>query len=116
MWPDPALNYDPAAGGSFASWNNPRSIDDFWHTAVNGRGTLLQRQEARICSSPDCAGCPGRRARLALAPEAAITVSNSTPVTGDNFALTTTYTTGKWTGDVQGCSIDVTTGRAVADR
>ena len=34
LWPDPAIDYvsDPN------NYNDPRSIDDFWHAAVNGRG------------------------------------------------------------------------------
>jgi Tfp pilus tip-associated adhesin PilY1 len=108
VWPDPALNYDPAAGGSFANWNNPRSIDDFWHTAVNGRGTYFnaKRPESLVTGLADALA----DVEVRTGSGSGITVSNSTPVNGDNFAFTTTYTTGKWTGDVQGFNIDVTTG------
>ena len=43
LWPDPLLetslpdNY----GNKKSLWDNPKSIDDFWHTAVNGRGTYF---------------------------------------------------------------------------
>ena len=42
VWPDPATAQD--ANGDYANtddYNNPKSIDDFWHTAVNGRGTYF---------------------------------------------------------------------------
>lgn len=34
IWPDSALDY--VSNG--ALYSNPKSIDDFWHTAVDGRG------------------------------------------------------------------------------
>ena len=108
VWPDPALNYDPGTGGSFANWNNPKSIDDFWHTAVNGRGTYFnaKKPESLVTGLADALA----DVLVRTGSGSGITVSNSTPVAGDNFAYTTLYTTGKWTGDVQGYNVDVTTG------
>ena len=33
LWPDPTLDYTNPD-----NYNNPKSIDDFWHAAVDGRG------------------------------------------------------------------------------
>jgi hypothetical protein len=38
LWPDPLLDYT-----NKSLWNNPKSIDDFWHTAVNGRAPTSAR-------------------------------------------------------------------------
>ena len=40
LWPDPALDYV-----DFTNYNNPKSIDDFWHTAVNGRGRFFSAND-----------------------------------------------------------------------
>jgi Tfp pilus tip-associated adhesin PilY1 len=36
MWPDPLLDYT-----NTDNYNDPKSIDDYWHTAVNGRGRFF---------------------------------------------------------------------------
>ncbi|MEO8524855.1 MAG: PilC/PilY family type IV pilus protein [Caldimonas sp.] len=108
VWPDPALLYDPASGGSFANWNNPKSIDDFWHTAVNGRGTYFNANDPRTVIDGLAEALADVDVRTGSG--SGITVSNPEPVLNDNFAYATSYTTGKWIGDVQGFNIDLTTG------
>ncbi len=60
VWPDPALNYDPATGGSYANWNNPQ-VDRrlLAHRSQRPRH-LLQCQAARIARHRT-GGRPGRR-------------------------------------------------------
>ena len=41
VWPDPLLTY-----ASPGDYNNPKSIDDYWHTAVNGRGKFFNANDA----------------------------------------------------------------------
>ena len=36
LWPDPSLDYSNSD-----NYNNKKSIDDYWHTAVNGRGLFF---------------------------------------------------------------------------
>ena len=70
---------------SYANWNNPKSIDDFWHTAVNGRGTYFnaKRPESLVTGLADALA----DVEVRTGSGSGITVSNSTPVNGDNFAL-----------------------------
>jgi Tfp pilus tip-associated adhesin PilY1 len=95
VWPDPALNYTLDA----TLWNSAKSIDDFWHTAVNGRGKYFS------ASDPDAVVTGIRSALDAISAtvgsSTATTISdqlNST-ITGLNFA--SSYQTLNWVGDVQ---------------
>ena len=49
LWPDPTLDYSNPD-----NYNNPKSIDDFWHAAVDGRGRYFNGQQSFV-------GHPGRR-------------------------------------------------------
>ena len=40
LWPDPLLDYSNPD-----SYNNPKSIDDFWHAAVDGRGRYFNGRD-----------------------------------------------------------------------
>jgi Tfp pilus tip-associated adhesin PilY1 len=94
-WPDLSIDY----ANNAQLYNDPKSIDDFWHAAVNGRGQYFS------------AGNPGdvvRSLNTAFGRIDALTgaggsvsVSNNTPVASDNFAYATSFVTGDWTGDVQ---------------
>lgn len=108
VWPDPAVNYDPFSGGSYENWNNPKAIDDFWHTAVNGRGTYFSADKPDTVVTGIAEALSGIEERVGAG--SGVTLSNNQPVAGDNFAFTSTYTTSKWIGEVNGYSIDVATG------
>ena len=108
VWPDPALNYDPFSGGSYENWNNPKAIDDFWHTAVNGRGTYFSADKPDTVVTGIADALAGIDERVGAG--SGVTLSNNQPVAGDNFAYTSTYTTSKWIGDVNGYGINVATG------
>ena len=41
-WPDKNLDYNVAS-----NYDNPKSIDDFWHTAVNGRGRFFSANDPK---------------------------------------------------------------------
>jgi type IV pilus assembly protein PilY1 len=102
LWPDPSL--DPL---DYNNWNNPRSIDDFWHTAVNGRGQYFSAGNPASVVSGISGALSGIAARLSSG--AAAGASNLQPVAGDNFAFTASYKTGDWTGDVVANAYDLTT-------
>lgn len=108
LFPDPNVNYDGFSGGSFDNWNDPRSIDDFWHTAVNGRGQYFSADRPTSVVS----GLNGALAGVSshLAGGASAGASNFEPVAGDNFVYLGTYTTNKWTGDVRALEVDLETG------
>ena len=99
LWPDPLLDYYPTLRQR-SLWNNPKSIDDFWHTAVNGRGYLLQRGEPDLGDRRP-GRCARRDRRRASRRGSAAATSNLEPVSGDNLIYLASYTTQKWTGDVQ---------------
>jgi|KBSMisStaDraftv2_1062788.scaffolds.fasta_scaffold01648_6 Tfp pilus tip-associated adhesin PilY1 len=110
LWPDPLLetslpdNY----GNRKSLWDNPKSIDDFWHTAVNGRGTYFSAANPTSVIAGLADALAGIQARLASGSAAA--TSNLEPVSGDNLIYLASYTTQKWTGDVQAKEIDLATG------
>ncbi|MDQ6627330.1 MAG: PilC/PilY family type IV pilus protein [Pseudomonadota bacterium] len=108
LWPDPALNYDGNAGGNFQLWNNPKSIDDFWHTAVNGRGKYFSAGDPGSVVAGLSAALAGTGTRLGSGT--GIGVSSFKPVLGDNFAYSPTYVTSDWSGDVKASEIDTSTG------
>ena len=110
LWPDPLLetslpdNY----GNKKSLWDNPKSIDDFWHTAVNGRGTYFSAANPTSVIAGLADALAGIQARLGSGSAAA--TSNLEPVSGDNLIYLASYTTQKWTGDVQAKEIDLATG------
>ena len=110
LWPDPALvvsmpnNY----GNTKSLWDNPKSIDDFWHAAVNGRGTYFSATDPTSVIAGLANALAGISARLASGSAAA--TSNLEPVQGDNLIYLANYTTQKWHGDVQAKQIILATG------
>ncbi|MGZ5712921.1 MAG: PilC/PilY family type IV pilus protein, partial [Caldimonas sp.] len=110
LWPDPALevslpnNY----GNTKSLWDNPKSIDDFWHAAVNGRGTYFSAANPTSVIAGLADALAGISARLASGSAAA--TSNLEPVPGDNLIYLANYTTQKWHGDVQAKQIILATG------
>ena len=102
LWPDPANYVD------FNSWNNPRSIDDFWHTAVNGRGQYFSAGNPTSVIAGLSGALAGIKARLSAG--AAAGTSSLQPVAGDNLIFVGSYVTSQWTGDVKGGQINTSTG------
>src|ERR1035441_9537424 len=103
LWPDPSLDYSNAN-----NYNDPRAIDDFWHAAVNGRGLYFSAGNPTSVIAGLAGSLAGITARVASSTGAG--TSNLEPVPGDNFVYLASYTTQKWTGDVQSHEIDVNTG------
>lgn len=95
-WPDPIAN---SAG---------ERIDDLWHAAVNGQGVYFSAKD------PDSiiAGFNSALASITskLGSGAAAATSTLNPVAGDNFAYVASYTTVKWTGNLEARSINLTSG------
>ncbi|MEO8057724.1 MAG: PilC/PilY family type IV pilus protein [Burkholderiales bacterium] len=110
IWPDPNTIYVSDGNplhGTF-NWNNPRSIDDYWHTAVNGRGQYFSAGNPTSVIAGLSGALAGITARLAAGSGAS--ASSSQPVAGDNYAFVADYVTSKWTGDLRAELIDLVTG------
>jgi type IV pilus assembly protein PilY1 len=103
LWPDPALDYSNPT-----SYNNPRSIDDFWHAAVNGRGSFYSAGNPASVIAGLSAALAGIASKVASSSGAG--ASNLEPVAGDNFAYLGSYTTQKWTGEIEARQINVSSG------
>jgi hypothetical protein len=103
VWPDPAIDY-----ANTDNWNNPKSIDDFWHTAVNGRGTFFSAKDPATV----VAGLDGalNAINITVASGAGDAASSFEPTAGNNTAFTTGYQTGSWTGDLKAYPINLTSG------
>ena len=103
LWPDPTLDYSTGE-----AWNNAKSIDDYWHTAVNGRGQYFSAGNPTSVIAGLSGALAGIDARVAAGSSAG--ASSLQPTAGDNFAFVASYVTAKWTGDVQAKPIDLVTG------
>ncbi len=105
-------------GSPTVNWPNPQTssssnsvverIDDLWHAAVNGHGVYFS------ASDPDSIYAGFQTALAAIQSRvgagAAAATSTLNPVAGDNQAFVASYTTVKWTGNLEARSIDTTTG------
>ena len=103
QWPDPTLDYTNSD-----NYNNKKAIDDYWHTAVNGRGLYFSADNPTsvINGLGDALfGTDGT-----VGSGAADAVSTLQPVAGNNFVYSTSYKPGPWYGDVGARIIDPNTG------
>jgi len=94
------------------SADSPSSLDDLWHTAVNGRGQFFSASDPDSLVTSLSSALSGVNARVASAAAAA--TSNLEPVAGDNFAYTAKYRTVDWTGELEAHEIDLSTGEVKA--
>jgi len=104
-WPDPvSLN----SLSPLTAFDDPRSIDDFWHTAVNGRGQFFS------AASPDSVTQSFKAAfsqiGASLGAGGAAASSTAQPTQTNNFIYSTSYTTVDWTGELKARRIDPDTG------
>lgn len=89
-------------------YNDPRSIDDFWHAAVNGRGKYFSARDPQTVVDGLKEALSGIKAQAGAG--AGASVSSLTPTAGDNVAYTASFTTLDWTGEVQAQELDTVTG------
>ncbi|WP_082794242.1 pilus assembly protein [Thauera humireducens] len=98
----------PQANWPVPAADTARAVDDMWHAAVNGRGTYFSAGNPTELSN-------GLRSalteiRVKIGAGAAAATSTLSPVAGDNFAYVASYTTVKWTGNLEAREINLTTG------
>ncbi|MBK7815885.1 MAG: hypothetical protein IPJ52_17180 [Rhodocyclaceae bacterium] len=90
------------------SSNDPTTVDDLWHAAVNGRGVYYSAGTPESLASGLAKALAGVNARKGAGGAAA--TSTLAPVEGDQYAYVALYTTAEWVGDLQRRSISLTTG------
>ncbi len=99
--------------GGVCNWpvpiaNTPSTIDDLWHTAVNGYGTYFSATNPALLSTGISTALSGVSARTGAS--AAATTSNPNITSGDNFVFSSTFTSGSWEGELIRNQIDANTG------
>ncbi len=106
LWPDPTVDYTNPA-----NWDNKKSIDDYWHTAVDGRGRFFSAKDPQdvVRGIGDSLSAFGAKAGSGAADG----VSSLQPVSGNNFSYSTSYQTQTWDGDLVASKIDLTTGSSI---
>lgn len=114
------IDYGPSAPGDFkriydgtlnwpeATANSPETIDDLWHTAVNGDGRYFSAKKTTelVDQLRDAIAL----IKVKTGAGAAAATSTLNPVSGDNFAYIASYTSGLWTGNLEKREIDLVTG------
>ncbi|MBE0599069.1 MAG: hypothetical protein IH614_17610, partial [Desulfuromonadales bacterium] len=107
-------NLKNALGSPTVNWSDPISnsqgerIDDLWHAAVNGRGAYFSAKDPDAIIAGFNKALSSITAKLGAAAAAATSTLN--PVAGNNFAYVASYTTVKWTGNLEARSINTSTG------
>ena len=101
------------ANGTTCNWPIPASgsinnIDDLWHAAVNGNGTYYSAKDPAELSDGLGSALSSITAKKGAAAAAATSTLN--PVAGNNFAYVASYTTLKWTGNLEARTINTSTG------
>lgn len=126
---DATLTYDKdyktATSGDFfdltqgsLEWSTPApdsqsAVDDLWHAAVNGQGTYFSAK------NPTQLSTSLRDALSSIAIKtgsgAAAATSTLQPVKDDNFAYVASYTSIKWTGNLEKRTVSTITGTVSRD-
>lgn len=91
-----------------ANWEDPRSIDDFWHAAVNGRGQFFSAEKAQ--DMEDGLAKALNETKIKQGSGSTSANSSRTPVLGDSLGFFASHTSVKWTGEVLAREFDVDTG------
>ena len=118
---DGTLKYDPgyktpasgtdfynilcASGAGCTNWpvppsggQDPTTVDDLWHAAVDGHGTYFSAKNPKALSASLKEALSQMKA--ASGSGSAAGTSNLNPTAGSDFAYTPSYVTGDWTGDL----------------
>lgn len=97
-----------AKNWTYPEGDQPTSIDDFWHAAVNGRGQYFSAGSPTSVIQGLSSALAGVTARTGSGSAAA--PSSQAPSDGDNLTYIAKYVTQKWTGELEAREIDLTTG------
>lgn len=105
------------SAGSVCNWPLPgmsgsngliANVDDLWHAAVNGHGVYFSATNPTTLSTSLSNALAGVQMRRGAAAAAATSTLN--PVAGNNYAYVASYTTVKWTGNLEARGINTESG------
>lgn len=101
------------ANGTVCNWpipvsNAPTTIDDLWHTAVDGRGIYFSATNPSSLSTGIATALSGVSARTGSSASASI--SNPNIAQGDNFIFSSDFVTQDWYGHIIRQQLNVSTG------
>ncbi|MDH3437599.1 MAG: PilC/PilY family type IV pilus protein, partial [Betaproteobacteria bacterium] len=91
--------------------NDPSTLDDLWHAAVNARGRYFSAKDPAQLQSGLAGALSSIQIQTGAAASSATSTPNITPT--DNYIFSSTYRTLKWDGEVVAEEIDTTTGNVV---
>ena len=97
----------PTEGTS--NYEQRQSIDDFWHTAVNGRGLYFSANDPKAIEAGLSEVFTDIRA--AMGSGAGVAVSSALVSADSHYAYGATYKTGRWSGDLLAYKIDPQSGQ-----
>lgn len=100
------------------NWSVPaadtqRAVDDLWHAAVNGQGTYFSARDPNQLNTSLTDALQSIGAKVGAGAAAATSTLN--PVAGDNFAYVASYSTVKWTGNLEAREINLQNGEVSED-
>lgn len=106
-------NLKKGLGSPTVNWpvpteGNETTVDDLWHAAVNGQGTYFGAKDPAELTQGLVDALSQINSKVGSGAAAATSTLN--PVAGDNFAYVASYTTGKWTGNLEARTINTTSG------
>ncbi|MCC6211426.1 MAG: hypothetical protein IT513_10330 [Burkholderiales bacterium] len=101
------------AAGTVCTWpvpssGSPETTDDLWHAAVNGRGAYFSATDPTSLANGLGNALVSIKSKIGAAAAAATSTLN--PVAGNNQAFVASYTTQKWTGNLEARGINTDTG------
>ncbi len=111
-------DFNDLKNGTIPGWpvpveNTQTAVDDLWHAAVNGRGTYFSAKNPTQLTTSLGEALSAITSKVGAGAAAATSTLN--PVAGDNFAYVASYATVKWTGNIEGRTIDIATGEVSVD-
>lgn len=89
------------------------AVDDLWHAAVNGQGSYFSAKNPNQLSASLTEALSSIAAKVGAGAAAATSTLN--PVSGDNFTYVASYTSVKWTGNLEARTINTNTGEVSED-
>jgi type IV pilus assembly protein PilY1 len=90
-----------------------RAVDDLWHAAVNGQGTYFSAKDPNQLNKSLNEALQSIGASVGAGAAAATSTLN--PVAGDNSAYVASYSTVKWTGNLESRDVNIITGAVSRD-
>lgn len=92
-----------------SNYEQRQSIDDFWHTAVNGRGLYFSANDPKAIEAGLSEAFTDIRATTGSG--ASVAVSSALVSADSHYAYGATYKTGRWSGDLLAYEIDPQSGQ-----